>query len=118
MRKGQKVRVKSTNKIGVIADTEFFHWGGRKHMRYEVKFEGQKNTCWYPKENLTTDMIEKTDVVFRGENGTLLFTMTHNHLKKDGFHVELTGIPENLNEHKGIHSHLALAFFKMLSNNS
>ena len=30
MKIGQKVRVKSTNKIGVIADTEFFHWGGRK----------------------------------------------------------------------------------------
>lgn len=118
MKKGQKVRVKQTNKIGVIADTEFFHWGGRKHMRYEVKFEGQMNTCWYPKEKLTTDMIEKTEVVFRGENGTLLFTMTHNHLKKDGYHVELTGTPERLNDHKGTHANLASIFINMLSNNS
>ena len=39
MKKGQKVRIKSTGKIGVIADSEFFHWGGRKHVRYEVKFD-------------------------------------------------------------------------------
>lgn len=116
MRKGQKVRVKSTNKIGVIADTEFFHWGGRKHVRYEVKFEGQKNTCWYPKENLTTDMIEETDVVFRGENGTLLFKLTCDHLKKGGFHGELTGTPERLNDHKGTHAKLATIFLQMLSN--
>ena len=87
-------------------------------MRYEVKFEGQKNTCWYPIESLTTDMIEKTDVVFRGENGTLLLKLTYDHLKKGGFHGELTGTPENLNEHKGIHSYLASFFLKMLSNNS
>ena len=118
MKKGQKVRIKSSGKIGVIADSEFFHWGGRKHVRYEVKVDGQKNTCWYPKENLTTDMIEKTDVVFRGENGTLLFKLTYDHLKKAGLHVELTGTPENLNEHKGTHAYLASVFVKMLSNNS
>ena len=28
MKKGQKVRIKSSGKIGVIADSEFFHWGG------------------------------------------------------------------------------------------
>ena len=50
MKKGQKVRIKSSGKIGVIADSEFFHWGGRKHVRYEVKFDKQKDTVWYPKE--------------------------------------------------------------------
>ena len=118
MRKGQEVRIKSTNKIGVIADSEFFYWGGRKHVRYEVKIEGQKNTCWYPKENLTTDMVEKTEVVFSGENGTLLFTLTRDLLMKDDYHVELTGTPENLKEHKGTHAYLASIFFKMLCNNS
>ena len=118
MRKGQKVRVKSSNKIGVIADTEFFHWGGRKHVRYEVKIEGQKNTCWYPKEDLSTDLAVRATIVFRGENGTLNLAVSYDCDKKDGIHVEITGEPENLKEHRGLHSNLAYLLIERLTSNS
>ena len=118
MRKGQKVRVKSTNKIGVIADTEFFHWGGRKHVRYEVKVEGQKNTCWYPKEALTTDLVERATVVFSGEDGTLNMVFSLDHDKNDGIHAELTGNPDNLKDHQGLHVKLVNVLINSLLGNS
>ena len=112
MRKGQKVRVKSTNKIGVIADTEFFHWGGRKHVRYEVKVEGQKNTCWYPKEALSIDLVERVKVVISGEAGTI--NLDFEFVQEKG-HVTLSGNPDNLCIHKGKHVALATLLLERLS---
>ena len=114
MKKGQKVRIKSSGKIGVIADSEFFHWGGRKHVRYEVKVKGQASTCWYPKEDLSTDLAVRATIVFSGENGTLNLDVSFDCDKKDGIHVEITGEPENLNEHRGLHSNLAYLLLKGL----
>ena len=113
MRKGQKVRVKSTNKIGVIADTEFFYWGGRKHVRYEVKFEGQMNTCWYPKEALSTDLVERATVIFSGENGSLNVEFSLDREKDYSMNVKLSCNPEDILKHNGLHVFL----FNMLKNN-
>lgn len=118
MKKGQKVRIKSSGKIGVIADSEFFVWGRVKHVRYEVKVDGQKNTCWYPKEDLSTDLVERTTMVIKGENGTLNLVFTEDKDKGDCIHIEMTGNPENLKEHKGTHIWLASVLLERLSSNS
>lgn len=118
MRKGQKVRIKSSGKIGVIADSEFFHWGGRKHVRYEVKFDKQKDTVWYPKEELTTALTEHVKVAFSGEGGDVYLDVSLNHDKKNSIHVLLTGNPENMKEHSGLHVSLATLLIKGLSDNS
>ena len=118
MKKGQKVRIKSSGKIGVIADSEFFHWGGRKHVRYEVKFDKQKDTVWYPKEELSTDLVERTTMVIKGENGTLNLVFTEDKDKGDCIRLEITGNPENLREHKGTHLWLASVLLERLSSNS
>ena len=118
MRKGQKVRIKSTGKIGVIADSEFFHWGGRKHVRYEVKFDKQKDTVWYPKEELTTALTEHVKVAFSGEGGDVYLDVSLNHDKRKNIEVILTGNPENMQEHRGLHVSLATLLIKELAGNS
>ena len=118
MKKGQKVRIKSSGKIGVIADSEFFHWGGRKHVRYEVKFDKQKDTVWYPKEELSTDLVERTTMIIKGENGTLNLVFTEDKDKGDCMRIIITGNPENLKEHKGTHLWLASVLLERLSSNS
>ena len=110
MKKGQKVRIKSSGKIGVIADSEFFVWGRVKHVRYEVKVDGQKNTCWYPKEELTTDLVERATVVFSGENGSLSIEFSFHREKNYSMDLTLTCNPENILEHYGLH----VFFFNML----
>lgn len=118
MKKGQKVRVKSSGKIGVIADSEFFHWNYKKHVRYEVKFEGQKNTCWYPKEELSTDLVERVNIVISGEGGSVTLVISNDMVKNGGCHIEITGNPENLREHHGLHVSIATILLKGLSVNS
>lgn len=118
MRKGQKVRIKSSGKIGMIADSEFFYWNHRKHVRYEVKVKGQNTTCWYPKEDLTTDLVERATVVFSGEDGTLNMVFSLDHDKNDGIHAELTGNPENLKDHQGLHVKLVNVLINSLLGNS
>lgn len=118
MKKGQKVRVKSSGKIGVIADSEFFNWNHRKHVRYEVKFEGQKNTCWYPKESLSTDLVERATVVFSGENGSLSVEYSMHRGKNYSLESRLTCNPDNLMEHTGLHVFLFNMLKEMLYSNS
>ena len=118
MKKGQKVRIKSSGKIGVIADSEFFHWGGRKHVRYEVKFDKQKDTVWYPKEELTTALTEHVKVAFSGEGGNVYLDVSLNHDKKNYIHVLLTGNPENIQEHYGLHVFLFNMLKERLYGNS
>ena len=112
MKKGQNVRIKSSGKIGVIADSEFFHWGGRKHVRYEVKFDKQKDTVWYPKEELSTDLVERVEVVISGEAGTLNLGFEFG---QEDYRVTLTGVPDNLCGHKGKHVALAALLIESLS---
>ena len=118
MKKGQKVRIKSTGKIGVIADSEFFHWGGRKHVRYEVKFDKQKDTVWYPKEELTTDLVERATVVFSGENGSLNIEFSFHREKNYSMDLTLTCNPGNIQEHYGLHVFLFNMLKERLYGNS
>ena len=120
MRKGQKVRIKSSGKIGMIADSEFFYWNHRKHVRYEVKVKGQNTTCWYPKEDLTTDLVERATVVFSGETGTMSveFSLHGDREKNYSLNSKLTCNPDNLQEHNGLHVFLFNMLIKELSSNS
>lgn len=112
MKKGQKVRIKSSGKIGVIADSEFFVWGRTKHVRYEVKMEGQKTTCWYPKEYLSTDLVERVKVVISGEAGTMNLDFEFG---QEDNKITLSGNPDNLCVHKGKHVALATLLLEGLS---
>lgn len=108
MKKGQKVRVLADNRVGIVADSHFFHWGGKRMVQHQVKFPDTKGDApWFPADKLTTNLKEVTTVVIKGEKGTLNLTYTINHDTDGGSTLELRGNPENLKEHNGAHLFLA-----------
>lgn len=115
MKKGQKVRVLADNRVGIVADSHFFHWGGKRMVQHQVKFPKSKGEDpWFPADQLTTDVVEKTTLVITGEKGSLTLTFSCNH-DKGSSTLEMKGNPENLKEHKGTHMFLATAFVEGLT---
>lgn len=109
MKKGQKVRVLADNRVGIVADSHFINWGGKRLVQHQVKFSNTNGEApWFPAEQLTTDLVEKTTVVIESEKGKLFLTYLTNHdtLKSN---LTLTGEPVNLVQHKGPHAFLANA---------
>lgn len=115
MKKGQKVRVLADGRVGIVADSHFFHWGHKKMVQHQVKFPDTKGEApWFPAEKLTTDLVEKTSIVITGEKGTLYLTFSNNHDKRTSS-LSMTGNPENLKEHRGTHMVLASAMLEGLT---
>lgn len=109
MKKGQKVRVFADNRVGIVADSHFINWGGKRLVQHQVKFPNTKGEApWFPAEQLTTNLEEKTTVVIEGQKGKLFFTYLTNHdtLKSS---LTLSGEPVDLVDHKGTHAFLANA---------
>lgn len=115
MKKGQKVRVLADNRIGIVADSHFINWGGKRLVQHQVKFPNTKGDApWFPAEKLTTNLVEKTTLVINGEKGSLTLTFSCNH-DKGSSTLDMVGNPENLKEHKGTHMFLATAFVEGLT---
>ena len=96
-------------RVGIVADSHFFNWGGKRMVQYQVKFKDTKGEApWFPAEKLTTKLVEETSVIITGEKGALYLTFSNNH-EKGTSSLVMTGNPENLKEHKGTHMTLAAA---------
>lgn len=109
MKKGQKVRVLADGRVGIVADTHFINWGGKRLVQCQVKFPRTKGDApWFPAEQLTTALVEKASIEFKGEKGALFFTYSCNH-DTHRTSLEIIGDPENLEEHRGTHAFLAAA---------
>ena len=68
MKKGQKVRVLADGRVGIVADSHFFHWGNKKMVQHQVKFPNSKGEdIWFPSEKLGS-IIEKCKMTITGEN--------------------------------------------------
>ena len=114
MKKGQKVRVLADNRVGIVADSHFFNWGGKRMVQHQVKFPDTKGEApWFPSDKLTTDLVEKTSVVITGEKGILYMTFSSNY-DNGTSNLEMRGKPENLKEHQGTHLALASAMLEGL----
>lgn len=114
MKKGQKVRVLADGRVGIVADTHFINWGGKRLVQCQVKFPRTKGEApWFPIEKLTTELVERTTVVIKGEKGTLNLVFTNNHDKHTS-QLVMTGEPENIASHKGTHVAIAAAFLEGL----
>lgn len=108
MKKGQKVRVLADGRVGIVADSHFFHWGGKRMVQHQVKFPDTKGEApWFPADKLTTKLEEVTTVVIKGEKGTLNLTYTIKNDNDGVATLNMTGNPENLKEHRGTHIFLA-----------
>lgn len=74
MKKGQKVRVLADGRVGVVADSHFVMWRGKKLVTCQVKFPDTKGEApWFPAEKLTTKLVEETSVIITGEKGCIVF---------------------------------------------
>lgn len=114
MKKGQKVRVLADGRVGIVVDTHFINWGGKRLVQCQVKFPRTKGEApWFPIEKLTTELIERTTIVIKGEKGTLNLVFTNNHDKHTS-QLVMTGEPEDIASHKGTHVSIAGAFLEGL----
>lgn len=114
MRKGQKVRLLKDNSIGVISDSTFFNLDGKKHLRYEVKTRKNKTGCWYPVEVLAP-VTEQVNVTMSTEDGTELRAVLEFNHDKQELNIKLTGNPENLKDHHGLHARFMTTFIEGLT---
>ena len=114
MKKGQKVRVLADGRVGIVADSHFINWGGKRLVQHQVKFPNTKGEApWFPAEQLTASLVERTTIAIKGEKGTLNLTFTNNHDKHTS-QLSMTGEPEDLTKHKGAHAMVAAAFLEGL----
>ena len=114
MKKGQKVRVLADGRVGVVADTHFVNWGGKRLVQCQVKFPRTKGEApWFPIEQLTTELVERTTIHIKGEKGSLNLVFSSNHEKLTS-NLIVTGEPEDLTKHKGAHAMVAAAFLEGL----
>ena len=114
MKKGQKVRVLADGRVGVVADTHFVNWGGKRLVQCQVKFPRTKGEApWFPIEQLTTELVERTTIQIKGEKGSLNLVFSNNHDKLTS-NLIVTGEPEDLTKHKGAHAMVAAAFLEGL----
>lgn len=114
MKKGQKVRVLADGRVGIVADTHFINWGGKSLVQCQVKFPRTKGEApWFPIEKLTTELVERTTIVIKGEKGTLNLVFTNNHDKHTS-QLVMTGDPEDIASHKGTHMAIAGALLQGL----
>lgn len=114
MKKGQKVRVLADGRVGIVADTHFINWGGKRLVQCQVKFPRTKGDApWFPVEKLTTELAERTTIVIKGEKGTLNLVFTNNHDNHTS-QLVMTGEPEDLASHNGTHMAIAGALLQGL----
>ena len=114
MKKGQKVRVLADGRVGVVADSHFVMWRGKKLVTCQVKFPDTKGEApWFPIEQLTTELVERTTIHIKGEKGSLNLVFSSNHEKLTS-NLIVTGEPEDLTKHKGAHAMVAAAFIQGL----
>ena len=100
MRKGQKVRVLADGRVGVIADSHFVMWRGRKLVTCQVKFPDSKGEApWFPIEQLTTELIERCTIHIKAEQGDLTVVFEYNHENKEAT-LTVEGGPEGLGRHR------------------
>ena len=83
MKKGQKVRVLADGRVGIVADSHFFHWGHKKMVQHQVKFPDTTGEApWFPSEKLGS-IIEKSKMTITGENKEeIILNMELNHETK------------------------------------
>ena len=111
MKKGQKVRL-NDNTIATIADSTFFVMNGKKHIRYEVRRPGERESRWVPAEELLP--VKETVTVTVEDGIQTLVASLHIDWAGEEIKITITGSPENLKEHQGVHMRVMSCFIESL----
>lgn len=101
MKKGQKVRILRTNQIATIVEVELIRKGGKVHRYCHLKVD-KKPDLWLDSSELG-NVSEHCKITFQGENGQEILVDFCQNYAGDKLKINITGCPENLKEHKGLH---------------
>lgn len=97
MKKGSKVRVLATDKVGTVSDSEFFVLGNRKHIRVEVKFDDKPEPVWYKREELGSIYEDLMMKISDDRGRAITFDMKYDHSTKNmGINVDF--MPKSVKE--------------------
>ena len=111
MKKGQKVRM-NDNTIATIADSTFFVLNAKKHIRYEVRRPGERESRWVSAEELLP--VKETVTVTVEDGIQTLVASLHIDWAGEEIKITITGSPENLKGHKGVHMRVMGCFIESL----
>ncbi|WP_455609929.1 hypothetical protein [Bacteroides rodentium] len=101
MKKGQKVRILRTNQIATIIEVELIRKGGKVHRYCHLKVD-KKPDLWLDSSELGS-VLEHCKITIQGENGQAIHVDFCQNYADDKLKIDITGCPENLKEHKGLH---------------
>lgn len=103
--KKQRVIVRETGELGTVTDRVLMKRGGKPTLYCQVKLDGHPNIDrWYWADQLG-ETKEHAVCTFRcgGQELTADVVLDHDTQR---LHFTLTGQPENLKEHRGLHIRL------------
>ena len=101
MKKGQKVRILRTNQIATIIEVELIRKGGKVHRYCHLKVD-KKPDLWLDSSERGSG-LEHCKSTIQGENGQAIHVDFCQNYADDKLEIDITGCPENLKEHKGLH---------------
>lgn len=115
IRKGQSVRIASTNQIATIADIELIRAKGKVSKYCHLKTADGQPDLWMDSSELV-DVKESCFVAFYNKtNGQLLNLRIDLDYQTKEINVSFTGEnPANLRKHHGLHADLAIVVLKKL----
>lgn len=104
--KKQRVRILATGELGTVTDRVLMKRSGTPMLYYQVKLDSQPNLDrWYWADQLG-DTRERCRVTFENEDGQTVLCEMERDYEKDGLFLRMSGRPENLMEHRGLHASL------------
>lgn len=83
MKKGSKVRVLATGKVGTVCDSTFFKLGNKKEIRVEVKFDDRPEPVWYRRDELGSIFEDLMVKVSDDRGRSIVFDMKYDHSKEE-----------------------------------
>lgn len=114
MKKGTKVRVLATNRVGTVSDSTFFKLGSKKEIRVEVKFDDKHEPIWYKREELGSIYEDLMMKISDDRGRSIIFDMRYDH-SKSVMGINVDAQPKNIKELKdSVLGRLACAYFESL----
>lgn len=113
--KQQRVRVLLTGELGTVTDQVLMKRGNKPMVYKQVRLDSKPHLDrWYWADELG-ETREMCRVTFENEDGqTLIFELMQDY-DKGKMSINLSGRPDNLKEHRGLHALMAKYFVDVIT---
>lgn len=113
--KQQRVRVLQTGELGTVTDQVLMKRGNKPMVYKQVRLDSKPHLDrWYWADQLGA-VREMCRVTFENEDGqTLIFELMQDY-DKGKMSINLSGRPDNLKEHRGLHALMAKYFVDVIT---